>query len=148
MRGKQPYDTVNKTLIVNHVFGNDDTPRCGRISIAEKSIPAGMSYAGKPYSGKFGFIETEMNWFITHMVAPKEKAVRCGDCHTKSPEGRLAGLEGLLPAGTRCPRTKSHQLAGYGLAGHFWLCRYRPDHSRRIGHAFVRLFTRRYRSQP
>jgi hypothetical protein len=43
-----------------------------------------MDYAGLPYSGKFGFIETRMNWFITHMVAPKEKAVACQECHTRA----------------------------------------------------------------
>lgn len=49
-----------------------------------------MDYAGYPYSGEFGFIETRMNWFITHMVAPKEKAVPCADCHTREATGRLA----------------------------------------------------------
>jgi hypothetical protein len=50
-----------------------------------------MDYAGLPYSGKFGFIETRMNWFITHMVAPKEKAVPCQDCHTRAADGSPGG---------------------------------------------------------
>jgi hypothetical protein len=83
MHGKQPYDTVNKTLVVNHVWGDDDTALWKHYDYA-KSIKAGMDYAGLPYSGKFGFIETRMNWFITHMVAPKEKAVPCQECHTRA----------------------------------------------------------------
>lgn len=58
-----------------------------------------MEYAGYPYSGQFGFIETRMNWFITHMVAPKEKAVSCRECHTRSPEGRLAAITDLYLPG-------------------------------------------------
>ena len=91
MHGKQPYDKVNKTLVVNHVFGKDDTAFWTNFDYA-KAIQAGMDYAGLPYSGEFGFIETRMNWFITHMVVPKEKAVPCGECHTRSAQGRLAGL--------------------------------------------------------
>lgn len=98
MRGKQPYDTVNKTLVVNHVYGNDDTSLWNNFDYG-KSIKAGMEYAGLPYSGKFGFIETRMNWFITHMVAPKEKAVPCQDCHTRSPQGRLAAITDLYLPG-------------------------------------------------
>ena len=91
MHGKQPYDTVNKTLVVNHVYGKDDTAFWTNFDYP-RAIQAGMDYAGLPYSGEFGFIETRMNWFISHMVAPKEKAVRCGECHTRAAGGRLAGL--------------------------------------------------------
>lgn len=88
MLGKQPYDPVNKTLVVNHVYGKDDTAFWGNYDYV-KSIQAGMDYAGLPYSGQFDFIETRMNWFITHMVAPKEKALQCQDCHTRASDGRL-----------------------------------------------------------
>ncbi len=38
-----------------------------------------------------------MSWPITHMVAPKEKALGCVECHSRN--GRLAGIEGVyLPA--------------------------------------------------
>ena len=136
MRGKQPYDTVNKTLIVNHVFGNDDTSLWSNFDY-EKSIPAGMSYAGKPYSGKFGFIETEMNWFITHMVAPKEKAVRCGECHTKSAEGRLAGLNDFYLPG-RDAKSWLDILGFAGIAMTILGC---------LAHAAVRIITRKHRRQ-
>ncbi len=47
-----------------------------------------------------GFVETEMSWPITHMVAPKEDALKCEQCHTKV--GRLAGIEGVyIPARDR-----------------------------------------------
>jgi octaheme c-type cytochrome (tetrathionate reductase family) len=98
MHGKQPYDTVNKTLVVNHVFGNDDTALWKNYDYA-KSIQAGMDYAGLPYSGKFGFIETRMNWFTTHMVAPKEKAVACQECHTRAGDGRLAAIRDIYVPG-------------------------------------------------
>ena len=98
MHGKQPYDKVNKTLVVNHVYGKDDTSFWENFDY-KKSIRAGMDYAGYPYSGEFGFIETRMNWFITHMVAPKEKAVPCADCHTREATGRLASVTDIYLPG-------------------------------------------------
>ena len=98
MVGKQPYDPVNKTLVVNHVYGNDDTSFWSNFNY-EKSIKAGMDYAGFPYSGQFDFIETRMNWFITHMVAPKEKAVTCQECHTRSESGRLTEITDIYLPG-------------------------------------------------
>lgn len=98
MHGKQPYDPVNNTLVVNHVFGNDDTALWKNYDYT-KSIKAGMEYAGLPYSGKFDFVETRMNWFITHMVAPKEKAVPCQECHTRAADGRLAQITDIYMPG-------------------------------------------------
>lgn len=98
MHGKQPYDTGNNTLVVNHVYGDDDTSLWKNYDY-NKSIKAGMEYAGLPYSGQFGFIETRMNWFITHMVAPKEKAVPCQECHTRATDGRLAAITDIYLPG-------------------------------------------------
>lgn len=109
MRGKQPYDTENNTLVVNHVFGDDDTSLWKNYDYA-KSIQAGMDYAGLPYSGKFGFIETRMNWFITHMVAPKEKAVPCAECHTRAADGRLAAITDIYLPG----RDRNHWVDLFG----------------------------------
>jgi octaheme c-type cytochrome (tetrathionate reductase family) len=95
-RGSQPYDPVNKTLITPHTAGNDDTGFWKNLAW-EKAIPVGMSDSGTPYSGKFDFIRTEMSWPITHMVAPKEKALGCADCHAA--KGRLAGVEGVYLPG-------------------------------------------------
>ena len=50
-----------------------------------------MAIVGLPYSGKLGYVETEMTWPVNHMVAPKGQAVGCAECHAR--EGsRLAGL--------------------------------------------------------
>ena len=115
MHGKQPYDTENKTLVVNHVYGDDDTSLWKNYDYT-KSIKAGMEYAGLPYSGKFGFIETRMNWFITHMVAPKDKAVPCQECHTRSAEGRLAAITDIYLPG-RDSKDWLDLLGGLMIAG-------------------------------
>ena len=95
--GKQPYDTVNKTLITPHTAGNDDTGYWKNLEW-NKAIEVGMKTSGTPYSGKFDFIKTDMSWPITHMVAPKEKALACVECHAK--DGRLSGLPGIYLPGT------------------------------------------------
>ena len=71
-----------------------------------------MKVSGTPYSGKYDFIQTQMDWPITHMVAPKEKALGCVQCHAK--DGRLAGLPGIY-----MPGSGSNPLLdklGWGLA--------------------------------
>jgi len=132
MRGKQAYDPVNNTLVVNHVFGDDDTALWKNYDFS-KSIKAGMDYAGLPYSGKFDFIETRMNWFITHMVAPEEKAVPCAECHTRGEDGRLAAITGVYLPG-RDRNTLVDLFGGLAIAG-------------AIGggliHGLVRIITRR-----
>ncbi len=50
-----------------------------------------------PYSGEFGFVETLSWWPVTHMVAPKDDALGCADCHAQ--QGRLAGLDGVYLPG-------------------------------------------------
>ena len=110
-RGKQPYDTENKTLAVMHTFGADDTALWTNYDFA-KSIEEGMRVAGLPYSGKFDFVATEMSWPITHMVAPKEDALRCTQCHNRS--GRLAAVDGLYIPGQH--RIATLDAAGFGIA--------------------------------
>ena len=95
-RGQQPVDLVNQTLVTPHTAGNDDTAYWKNFGW-EKAIASGMQVSGAPFSGKVGFVKTEMSWPITHMVAPKEKALGCVDCHQEG--GRLAGIKGVyLPA--------------------------------------------------
>ena len=115
MHGKQPYDTGNNTLVVNHVYGDDDTSLWRNYDYS-KSIKAGMEYAGLPYSGQFGFIETRMNWFITHMVAPKEKAGPCQECHTRAADGRLAAITDIYLPG-RDTKGWLDLLGGLMIAG-------------------------------
>jgi octaheme c-type cytochrome (tetrathionate reductase family) len=95
-RGTQPFDPVNKTLVTPHTAGNDDTGYWKNLDW-NKAITTGMNATGAPFSGQVDFIKTEMSWPITHMVAPKEKALGCVECHTQG--GRLEGLPGIyLPA--------------------------------------------------
>jgi len=117
MRGTQPYDPVNKTLVMPHLSGNDDTAYWTNFNW-EKAIATGMKAANAPFSGQVDFLKTEMYWPITHMVAPKEKAVGCNECHTRG--GRLDKIEGIY-----IPGRDAHQLldligwlaAGGTLAG-------------------------------
>ncbi|NCA71939.1 MAG: hypothetical protein EOM91_18045 [Sphingobacteriia bacterium] len=43
-------------------------------------------------------LETLSWWPITHMVAPKEQALGCGDCHVQA-GSRLASVEGVYLPG-------------------------------------------------
>jgi len=40
-----------------------------------------MKASGLEYSGEYGFAQTETYWPINHQVDPKEKALKCLDCH-------------------------------------------------------------------
>ena len=92
MRGVQPFDPVNKTLVMPHTAGNDDIGYWKNLNW-EKAIADGMQNMGAPFSGKVDFIKTEMYWPITHMVAPKDKAVACAECH--SANSRLKDIDGI-----------------------------------------------------
>lgn len=95
-RGKQPFDAEYKILTVNHLAGADDSAYWTNLDW-EKAIESGMKAAGLPFSGKIDFIETIGQWPITHMVAPKDQAVACNECHTKG--GRLEGIPGVYLPG-------------------------------------------------
>jgi hypothetical protein len=53
----------------------------------DQSLRRGSAATGLAYSGSYGFTETEMHWPLTHMVAPKQEALACTDCHGEN--GRL-----------------------------------------------------------
>lgn len=107
-RGKQAYDPVNKTLIVAHTAGEDDTALWHNFDW-QKAIGTGMKAAGLPYSGQYDFVATEMSWPITHMVAPKADALACHQCHSEN--GRMKGITGIyLPARDR---TKTLDAIGW-----------------------------------
>lgn len=89
MRGKQPYDSGNNTLVTSHLFGKDAEAYWKSFDW-NRAIAAAMKDAGAGYSGKFDFIETTMHWPLSHMVAPKEESLGCADCHAE--DGRLAAL--------------------------------------------------------
>jgi len=92
MHGKQPFDAENMNLVTPHTAGNDDYGYWKNLNWA-KAIESGMKDSGMPFSGKMDFVSTEMYWPITHMVAPKDKALGCTECHAKG--GRLEGIEGV-----------------------------------------------------
>jgi octaheme c-type cytochrome (tetrathionate reductase family) len=84
---KQPYDVVYRYLLQPKTAGEGgfwDTFDW------DLSFRLGSLATGFPYSGQYGFAETEMYWPITHMVAPADQALVCADCH--SDEGRLDWL--------------------------------------------------------
>ncbi len=107
MRGRQPYDKGNDILVVGHLFGKDDAAFWKSFSW-DKAVKAGMEEAKRvgqttaDYSGEYGFADTLMYWPITHMVAPADQALGCGDCHADG--GRLDQLTGFyLPGRDRNP---------------------------------------------
>ncbi|UCE89322.1 MAG: cytochrome C, partial [Pseudomonadota bacterium] len=94
--GVQPYDPVNKSLVVPHLAGNDDTAYWKNFNW-ERAVRTGMQYVNAPFSGKVDFVRTEMYWPITHMVAPAADALGCADCHAT--RGRLEGVDGVYIPG-------------------------------------------------
>jgi len=52
-----------------------------------QALQLGAGITGLPYSGNYGFAQTEMFWPQTHMVAPKTQALQCPACHSEG--GRM-----------------------------------------------------------
>ena len=90
MHTTQPYDKGNNTLVYMSLWGNDDSALWGNYDFG-KSIAAGMKKNGIPYSGEWDYVETLSYWPVNHMVAPKEGAMECSECHAKG--GRLDHLD-------------------------------------------------------
>ncbi len=97
----QPFDKGNGTLVYTHLWGDDQDAYWGNYDMA-KAVERGMKDFGLPYSGDFGYVETASFWPITHMVAPKEDALACADCHTEP--GRLASVQGVYMPGRDADR--------------------------------------------
>ncbi|WP_321297410.1 tetrathionate reductase family octaheme c-type cytochrome [Marinifilum fragile] len=111
-RGKQIFDSIHNTLIQPklHAEMKGDSAYWKDFDW-DKAATAGMNYLGLPYSGKYGFVETEMYWPLSHMVSPKEKSLSCKDCHTRN-GGRLAQLDDFYLPG----RDKNTLLDSVGIA--------------------------------
>lgn len=109
-RGRQPYDTELKTLVVPKLFGPPGSGAYWSDFNWQVSIQTGMDYIEQPYSGEMDFIQTEMIWPLSHMIAPKEYAVSCVECHQPE-QGRLAALTGFYMPG----RDRSVWLDRLGL---------------------------------
>ncbi|MCB1473104.1 MAG: tetrathionate reductase family octaheme c-type cytochrome [Rhodobiaceae bacterium] len=131
MVGRQAYDSKLNRLVMSNVFGPDtDTAFWTNFDWA-KAIAAGMKAAGKEYSGEFGFVDTYMYWPITHMVAPREEALKCDSCH--APQGRLAGLGGFYMPGR----------GDWGIADKLGIAMLLAAIAGVLGHAALRLFSKR-----
>lgn len=98
-RGKTPYDKINNTMVIAHLFPKDKNDKSAfwKGFDWQSAIKAGTEYAGQQYSGEYGFVETAYVFPTTHMVAPKEQALQCSQCHSR--EGRLQNLKGFYMPG-------------------------------------------------
>ena len=96
MHTVQPYDKGNNTLVYMHLWGEDQDSFWGNYDFG-RAIKVGMEKNSRPYSGEYGFVDTYSYWPITHMVAPKEEALACSQCHSK--DSRLNDLTGFYMPG-------------------------------------------------
>jgi octaheme c-type cytochrome (tetrathionate reductase family) len=76
--GKQIYDKKLGIFIPAKVFGPGGY---WKEFDWEKAAQLGMEARGMKFSGEYGFAPTIMYWRINHMVAPKEQALGCLECH-------------------------------------------------------------------
>jgi len=93
----QPYDTVLNRFVAPYTAGPKGSGAYWGDWNWDVAIQMGMDTAGLPYSGKHSFVKTTMLWPITHMVAPKEQALTCVECHSRN--GRLANVPGFYLLG-------------------------------------------------
>jgi octaheme c-type cytochrome (tetrathionate reductase family) len=107
MRSVLPYDSGQNRLVAPLLSTDEgywktlDWP---------SAIAKGMELQGMTFSGKMGFVSTEFSYSLNHMIAPKEAAVSCQECHEE--KGRMAGIGGLYIPG----RDKNPLVDGVGMA--------------------------------
>lgn len=92
-----PYDQGAGVLAVAHLSERDDDGYWRDFDWAA-SLDAGMTAAGLQFSGEPGFIAARYLSPVVHMVAPKEDAVGCDECHTRA-QSRMAGITGIYMPG-------------------------------------------------
>lgn len=101
-RGRQPLDMLTKKLIAPKLFGPKGSGAFWSDFDWLQASASGMAEYGDTFSGRIGFIASKMYTPLNHMIAPKEDALACGDCHSRT--GRLAGLTDFyLPGRDRSP---------------------------------------------
>ena len=75
-RAVQPYDTEKKVLTAvqfeDALWKDYDWAQ---------AIDLGMKAVGSSFSGKYGFVATEMYTPVHHEVAPAKQSLGCADCH-------------------------------------------------------------------
>ena len=102
MEGRQAFDTDSNKLAYSYVWGPTTDTAFWTNFDWPKAIEAGMKAAGQDYSGNFDFVDTQMYWPITHMVAPAGDALDCAACHAEN--GRMDGMAAVYMPGTN-PRS-------------------------------------------
>ena len=92
--GIQPYDAGAGRLAIPHLFpyGPDDSTAFWKTFDWAAALTAGQEAVDRTFVGPVGYIETEMLWISNHMVAPKEQALTCADCHTFGSRMNFAAL--------------------------------------------------------
>jgi len=128
--GDQIYDKVYHQLVQPKLYGeNEGDSAFWKDFNWNEAVAAGMKKSGLSYSGKYGFVKTEMYWPVNHMVSPKGGAVGCAECHTRN-NGRLAKLTGFYLPG----RDHNQMLDFVGL----WM--FILALVAVLGHASIRIF--------
>ena len=106
--GRQPMDPENSTLVAARLFGKTDDAYWEGFEW-ESAIDSGMKASGLKFSGKVGFVDTEMRIPVNHMVAPAQNALECASCHSRN--GRMANVPGIFMPG----RGSSAMVDKFGL---------------------------------
>jgi octaheme c-type cytochrome (tetrathionate reductase family) len=86
IRAKQPYDLMNKYLIIPKIYGEDGYWKTFNWASASE---AGMKEVNLEFSGSVDFIQTKMYWPINHLVMSADNALKCTSCHGKGGEKLL-----------------------------------------------------------
>jgi octaheme c-type cytochrome (tetrathionate reductase family) len=89
MKGSQPVDANNNTILVPHLFGGKGGPNPYWVKYDwDLALQDGAAYTGQTYSGAYMFATTEMLLSVNHEIAPAEQALgagpspdNCMDCH-------------------------------------------------------------------
>jgi octaheme c-type cytochrome (tetrathionate reductase family) len=92
--GSQPYDEGTGKLAVPHLFPSSptDTDAYWKGYNWTNALIAGQAAVGRTFVGPMGIVDTEMFWIQNHMVAPKENALGCADCHSPGARVDFAAL--------------------------------------------------------
>ncbi len=105
-RSNQPYDTKTKLILAPLLTGKQGYWTTWDLN---NSFKLGMEYLGLPYSGKYSYIKSNYVYPITHMVAPKDQALSCEECHSRN--GRLKNIRGIYIPGR--DRNKILEVIGW-----------------------------------
>ena len=97
MLGRQPADTLNKRLVVPHLFGTAAGPNAywDKFDWAA-ALREGAAYSGVPFSGTFGFPSTITYLSVNHEIPPKAQALLCNSCHNVPEFWDALGIEDPL----------------------------------------------------